>query len=167
MVRFKAKITFKDLYLFNIRHIYTGKQGIGSIALAIICGVLCAYYWNSVTVAYRALYIAMGAFMLFYIPASLFTRVKMQMGYQKPLSEALDYELNDEGVKVTSTVVNDSATLPWDMIYKIVTRKDNLYIYSARNSAYIIPKSEIGDSYQAACEVFKQKLPEYKLELKW
>ena len=167
MVKFKAKITIKDLYLFNIRHIYTGTQGILSIVVAAICIGMCVYNWNSMDVPYRALYIIMGLFMLVYIPGSLYMRVKAQMGVGKPLSDSLDYELCDEGVKVSSAVVNDSATLPWDMIYKIVTRGENLFIYSARNSAYIIPKSEIGDNYEPAKKVFEQKLPDFKLELKW
>lgn len=167
MIEFKAKITPKDLYLFNIRHVYSGMQGLLSIVVAAICIGLCVYNWNSMDIPYRAMYIVMALFMLFYIPGSLYMRVKTQMGYGKPLSEALEYAFIEEGIRVTSPVVNDSATLPWDMIYKVVTRGDNLFIYSARNSAYIIPKNEIIDQLNPIIDAFKQKLPEYKLDIKW
>ena len=59
-----------------------------------------------------------------------------------------------------------SADLEWKMIYKMVSTKSNLLIYSSRINAYVIPRQQLGEKYCELAEIAKEKLPKYRVKLK-
>ena len=106
----------------------------------------------------------MGIVFWFYVPISLWFRAKSTLKSNQVLAGKLHYEVTEEFIKVTQG--KEHGELPWDMVYKIVSTKNMVLIYSSRVNAYIIPMPQIGDQYAAFCEVAEAKLEKFRLKLK-
>ncbi len=163
-IEFDIKIVDKDMYRFNIHHAYTGFQG--PFATLIGIGVLTVAFttWGKVSMSYSILYLLFGILFLVYTPASLKMRSKRQMLTSPVLKEILHYSLNEEGVHVS--VGEQTADLEWNMIYKMISTRKNLLIYSSRVNAYVIPLEQLGDKYEAVKQLAEQKLEKYRIRMR-
>lgn len=161
---FDIKLTEKDLYSFNIYQTYHGVHGIFSIVIAALVFVMATVSGKNGELAYAALYVAVGILLLVYVPVSLKLRVRQTMKTNAVLSGVLHYEVSEEGIKVTSG--EESGDLPWNLVYQVYSRKDSVLIYSNRVNAYIIPKNQLGDKYDALMEVAKKSLESYRVKCK-
>jgi hypothetical protein len=56
--------------------------------------------------------------------------------------------------------------MPWEAVYKAVSTKRQILIYSTRINAYIIPREQIGDQYDAFVELAGKMLEPYRMRLK-
>lgn len=56
--------------------------------------------------------------------------------------------------------------LMWDQVYKMVSTKNNVLVYSNRVNAYVIPRQQLGEKYRELAEIAKEKLPKYRVKLK-
>ena len=163
-IEFDIKITDKDMYRFNMHHAYTEFQGIfatviGIAVLAVACATL-----GKVDTTYTVLYFFFGVIFLVYTPLNLRMRSKRQILLSPVLKETLHYNMDEKGVHVS--VGEQNADLEWNMIYKMVSTKTNLLIYSSRVNAYVIPLEQLGEKYEAVKELAQQKLEKYRLRMK-
>lgn len=163
---FDVQLQPKDLYRFNMFQTYTGMSGIISIALGILAFVMAGIsaVKPDTQTGYLFMYIVMGIVFWFYVPISLWFRAKSTLKSNQVLAGKLHYEVTEEFIKVTQG--KEHGELPWDMVYKIVSTKNMVLIYSSRVNAYIIPMTQIGDQYAAFCEVAEAKLEKFRLKLK-
>lgn len=159
-MEFDVKITSQDMYRFHMYHMYTSFHGILSILIAVLAFVVAGMTWGDVELTYSVLYLIFGVVFLFYLPLTLLGRAKRQIAMSETLQQTLHYGFDEEGVHVT--VGEESATLPWKQIYKLVSTKHNILIYSNRIHAYIIPRSAVGDRYEAFRELAGQYLEKYQ-----
>ena len=175
-VTFDAKLRAEDMYEFNLYHAYTSSQGWMSFVFAILAFVATAVTWGSVSMGYSIAYIVIGILFLVYMPIILKLRSKAQVS--GVLQGTLHYSLEDRGVVVsvpgTEVLVTEpnqpqeqEAVLPWNLIYKAVTTKNELLIFSNRVNAYVIPKREIEDISPDIKEALEDKLPVHRRKLKW
>lgn len=163
-IEFDITLTDKDMYRFSMHHAYTGSQGIISIVLAVLSLIAAVKTYGSVEPVYTALYAAAGEVFLFYMPLNLYLRSKRQFLMSKELQNALHYLIDDQGIHTSQ---NDaSADLPWEQIYKIISTKEYVYIYSNRINAYIIPRVQIADHYGQLQELAGSHLPAYRVKMK-
>ena len=163
-VEFDIKITDKDMYRFNMHHAYTGFQGIFATVLGLAVLVVAFLTSGKVEAVYSFLYVLFGIIFLVYTPVSLKLRSKRQLLVSPVLKETLHYKVDEEGVHVS--VGEQTADLAWNMIYKMVSTKSNLLIYSSRVNAYVIPLVQLGDRYPAVKALAEQKLENYRLRMK-
>ena len=161
---FDIILTGKDLYRFSMYHAYTGFQGIVSILIAILCMVVAYATRGSVEAAYTALYAGFGILFLTYVPFNLYIRSKRQILTSEVLRHTLHYVVDEAGIHTSQ---NDaSADLPWEQVYKAVSTKSNVLIYSSRVNAYIIPKSQIAREYEVLKNIAGKRLPAYRFKIK-
>lgn len=59
------------------------------------------------------------------------------------------------------------ATMSWDMVYKAVTTKQSLLIFSSRVNAYIIPKRFVAGQEEAVGKMLGDNLESHRLSYKW
>ena len=163
-IQFDIKITDKDMYRFNMHHAYTGFQGIFATVIGILVLVVAFLTMGDVDTLYTGLYILIGVIFLIYMPVSLWLRSKRQILVSPVLKETLHYNLDDAGIHVT--VGEQTADLEWKMIYKMISTRSNLLIYSSRVNAYVIPRAQLGEQYEAVKQLAAQKLEKYRLRLK-
>ncbi len=163
-IEFDIKITDKDMYRFNMHHAYTGFQGIFAAVIGIAVLVVAVLTMNKVDVTYTLLYFLFGIIFLVYTPVNLKLRSKRQILASPVLKESLHYKVDEEGIHVM--VGEQTADLPWNMIYKVVSTRSNLLIYSSRVNAYVIPLEQLGDQYEAVKALAEAKLESYRRRLK-
>lgn len=158
------KITSQDMYRFHMYHMYTGFHGIVSIVVAIIAFVAAIATWGDVELTYSVLYIVFGVVFLCYLPLTLLGRAKRQIAMSEVLQQSLHYSFDQEGVHVA--VGEETATLPWQQVYKMVSTKHNVLIYSNRINAYIIPRAVLGDRYEDLRALAGKYLKKYQNRMK-
>lgn len=163
-IEFDIKITDKDMYRFNMHHAYTGFQGIFATGIGIAVLAVFALTYGKVETVYSMLYLLFGIIFLVYMPVSLWLRSKRQILVSPVLKETLHYSLDDTGIHVS--VNGQTADLEWNLIYKMITTKSNLLIYSSRVNAYVIPLVQLAGLYGRVKELAEQKLEKYRLRMK-
>ena len=163
-VEFDIKITDKDMYRFNMHHAYTGFQGIFATVIGLAVLAVAAATAGKVDSFYSLLYVLFGIVFLIYMPVSLWMRSKRQILVSPVLKETLHYALDEDGVHVS--VQEQTADLEWGMIYKVISTKSNLLIYSNRIHAYVIPRAQLGERYHAVKELAERRLEPYRVRLK-
>lgn len=163
-IEFDVKLTSKDMYRFNMYQMYSGFNGWFSIIISIFIFVVAFVTFGDVEMTYTVLYVAFGIIFLLYAPVSLYLRSKHSLLTSPVLSRPLHYLVDDKGFTVSQE--EESATLPWDMIYKLVATRNNVLVYSNRTNAYVIPREQLGDDYEKMAELATEKLPKYRLKIK-
>jgi hypothetical protein len=163
-VTFDVKLQPVDLYRFNIYQTYRGAQGWISIILGILSFVNAVATWGRTELPYTIMYIVVGLMFWFYMPVTLWFRSKATIRTNAVLSGELHYEVSDSGFHVTQG--EEQGDLPWDAIYKAVSSKHNILIYTTRINAYIIPIEQLGDKYDAFAELARKNLESYRVRIK-
>jgi hypothetical protein len=110
------------------------------------------------------MYLIIGVVFLIYIPVTLWSRAGHTMKTNAVLSGTLHYDISDAGIRVTQN--GDSGVLEWNQIYKMVSNKKHILIYSNRVNAYIVPREQIGDGYAALKEIAGKNLEKHRIRLK-
>lgn len=163
-IEFEVKLKPKDMFRFNMYHTYTGFQGIFSIVLGIAVLTLATYTIGAVDIMYTLLYYLFGVTFIIYNPIALYSSSKLRVTKSETLSQPIHYLLEEEGIKVT--IGEASAEMVWKQIYKVVTTKHNLLIYSSRRNAYVVPLEAIDNQYPAIYEYLNSHVEGYRLKLK-
>lgn len=161
---FDVTITSKDMYRFNMYHAYHGFQGIFATVIGILVLIVAGATFGKIETMYTVLYTIFGIIFLVYVPFSLYMRSKRQILASKVLQGVLHYKLDEEGIHVSQN--DQTADLPWNQIYKVVSTKSNLLIYSSRVNAYVIPRNIIEKEYEKAAQLASEHLEKYRLKLK-
>ncbi len=143
---FEVTITDKDMFRFNIYHAYHGFQGILATLVGVWVLIMAVITFSKVNIFYTILYVVLGIVFLIYVPGNLYLRSKKQISSSDVLKNALRYKIDDAGVHVSQG--EQAADLEWKQIYKMVSTKNQLLIYSTRVNAYIIPKEAIEEQYE-------------------
>lgn len=163
-IEFDITLTTKDMYRFHLYQTYTGFQGWFSIIVSIFLFILAGTSYGEVTAARTMMYLLFGILFLVYIPVSLYLRSKHTIAMSEVLRNALHFSVGETGFTVTQN--DQSAELPWDMVYKMIATKRNVLVYSNRINAYVIPREQLGGQYKALAELAEKKLPKYRFKMK-
>lgn len=167
-LEFQAQVRDKDMYRFNMYHVYTSGQGLLAqlAGLGVIAAMMIVALRRHLGIEYLALYVGLAVVFAAYLPVSLWFRSKRQIAMSEALSQPLRYALTEEGIVVTSPVSDEPATLPWDGIYKVVSTRSNLLIYSSRVNAYVVPRAAVEEIFPQICGIIKEHVADYRLHLK-
>ena len=99
---------------------------------------------------------------LLYVPVSLYLRSAKVIKTDAVLSKSLHYEVSEEGIRVSQGEA--SAQLEWNQIYRMVAKGNKALIYTNRINAYIIPKSQMEEQWDALIQLAKMKLEKFRLK---
>lgn len=165
-VKFNVKLSSEDMYRFNMYHAYTSMQGILSLVMGIFVIVVIALSENLHDIRHALPYLLIALIFLLYVPLTLRIRSKRQIHMSDALKDVLHFEMREDGIAVTTDHETEEAVLPWDMIYKAVTTKHNLLIYSNRVNAYIIPKAQATEELPQIYAMLRQHCKDYRLHIK-
>lgn len=163
-IEFDITLSGKDMYRFSMYHAYTGGQGIISVLIAALCFFAAVTTRESVEWTYTLLYAGFGIVFLFYIPCNLYLRSKRQILASDVLKHALHYRIDEKGIHTSQK--DASADLPWDQVYKMISTRHNVLIYSTRVNAFIIPRDQISGEYDALRQIASKHLPAYRFKAK-
>ncbi|GFI30620.1 MAG: YcxB family protein [Lachnospiraceae bacterium] len=162
-VEFDTTITEKDMYQFNLYHAYHGFQGIVATLVGVWVLIMAVITFGKVEMMYTLLYLVFGVVFLVYVPVSLNLRSKQQIRNSEILKQALHYKIDDAGIHVSQG--EETAELEWKQIYKMVSTRNSLLIYSNRVNAYVIPREAVGGKYEEVVGLAVNHLEGYRLKL--
>ena len=163
-LEFDIKLESRDLFRFNMYQTYSGFSGLSSIVFAIALFALAIYSYGDVTLAYTVMYVCVGVLLLVYMPGTLWLRAKQSIKASPVLSNTLHYAVDADGFTVTQDEA--SGVLAWKQIYKMVSTKHLVLVYSSRVNAYVIPRKQLGDLYVPLAKLAHEKLPKYRCRMK-
>lgn len=163
-VEFDVQITEKDLFDFQIYNAYHGTQGWASLVLSLVAIAMYCTKFGQVPLGYSILYLVFAIVFALYVPVSLKLQAKAQFKRTKAFQAPMHYSLGDEGIDLTAG--EEQGQLPWNMVYKVISTKKNLYIFGSRVNAYIVPFSEIEGKRDDIKAVFAEKVEPFRLKVK-
>lgn len=160
---FDVTIKDKDMFRFNIYHAYHGFQGIIATLVGVWVLIMAGLTFGKVEVLYTIVYLILGILFLVYVPGNLYLRSKKQVSSSDVLKNALHYKIDDAGIHVSQG--EQTADLEWKQIYKMVSTKNQLLIYSSRINAYVIPKEAVREQYETILGLAISHLENYRLKM--
>ena len=163
-IELDVKMTFKDMYRFNLYHAYHTSQGILSIMLAVMLVLISVLSWGDVNVTYNVLYLLAAVVILFYVPLNLRSKVKRQLNQSEVYQKPIHYSFDENGI--TTSFADQSVTMPWKQLYKIVSTKHLVLLYGGRIRANVIPRDQLGDDYTTLFELAKAQVDSYRFKMK-
>ncbi|WP_370776385.1 YcxB family protein [Roseburia sp.] len=163
-LEFDITLTAKDMFRFNMYQTYTGASGWISVIAAVICFIAAGTKYSERGLSYAVLGSLLGVLILFYMPVTLYLRSKQRIAASEVLKNSLHYCVDEEGITVKQG--DADAKLLWDQIYKMMSTKNNVLVYSNRINAYVIPRQQLGEKYRSLADLAKDKLPKYRVKLK-
>lgn len=159
----------KDMFDFNFYHTYHSKNGWFAIIFGVAAVVAAIVTYGSVTRAYTTIYVLIGFMMLIYEPYAIYANSKRQMKLSEVLQNTLHYAINSEGVMVTTDVEveggENSVLLPWKQVYKVVHTKKDLFIFSNRTNAYIIPNRYTDENWKVLEKIIVRNVDDFRRKL--
>lgn len=140
MIEFDVKIKAADLFDYLLRHAYNSPAGIlgsGLGAVMIVVGFM-QQQW---------LWCVLGAFMLLYMPWSLWLQSARQATSNPAFAKPLHYVLDEEGITVSQD--GQEQKQAWQDLYRAVSTTKSIIVYTSKKNACIFPKRELqGKSVQ-------------------
>ncbi len=164
-----------DMYRFQMYHIYHSGQGILSIVLGILSIVVAIaapiMAPDRIQTLDIVFYAGVGIVFLAYYPVALKKKAPQLIKNSPTLSHPLHYTFDEKGITVLADEEadlpegEDKAFLPWESIYKAVSTKEQLLIYSNKINAYILPLAQI-EGYDEIKKLIVSKVPSHRVSLK-
>lgn len=156
-IEFDANINFGVLYDYMISHTYSSAQGmLGTIVGALL---IVAFTMNTSNV----IYLIMGIVIIIYLPGSLFLKAKQQAMnpvFRKPIH----YRMTDEGMFVSQG--EEEQMLEWGSMYKAVSTRSSIILYTSRVNASIFPRRDLQESCPKLIEFISTHMPPNKVKIK-
>lgn len=163
-IEFDITLTEKDMYRFNMYQLYSGFQGWFSLGAAVFAFVAAVVTYGEVPGRNTFIYVLLGLFLLIYMPFNMILRAKQRFRATEELRQSLHYAVGEKGVTVSRG--EENGELPWEQIYKMVSTKSAVYVYSNRINAFVIPREQLGECYSVLAELAGKKLPKHRVKMK-
>lgn len=163
-LEFDIKLEPRDMYRFNMYQTYSGFSGVSSILFAAAILGLAVYTYGEVSLPNTIMYVGVSLLLLVYMPVTLWLRAKQSITASPVLSNTLHYMVDADGFTVTQGEA--SGVLAWKQIYKMVSTKHLVLVYSTRINAYVIPRKQLGEQFVPLAKLAREKLPKYRCRMK-
>ena len=110
------------------------------------------------------LYLAFGVLFAVYTPVTLYIRSRQQVLGSPVLKNVLHYTIDDTGV--TTSQGDQSSSLAWDQVYRVVATRHNILVCINPRNAFIIPREQVTKEYELIREIAQKHLEKYRLKMK-
>ncbi len=161
---FDIKLDTMDMYRYNLWHTYTTFSGYLAFLLSGIAFVTAVRKWGEVSLSTSVLYLAFGVLFAVYTPVTLYIRSRQQVLGSPVLKNVLHYTIDDTGV--TTSQGDQSSSLAWDQVYRVVATRHNILVCINPRNAFIIPREQVTKEYGLIREIAQKHLEKYRLKMK-
>lgn len=161
----KVKISLKELYEFIMYSNYKCLRGVFSILFSVMSAVGTVYYWNEFSNIQRVLMIFMALLFTVIAPVEYYWKAKRQI--KKNFNDALLYVFDGEGITISKN--EETSSLRWDEVMKVITTKNLIVVYFTPVRAFIIPKNTVNSEseFNELKDLMQQNTSCYKFCMKW
>ena len=157
-------MTWKEIYKFTMYHTYHSFAGIFGLVLSIIALVDLIINFNELSDQGKTILTIVAAWFLIFEPLRMLVRSKSQMKLSKAYKKPLGYILSEAGITVSQD--EESQTIEWNRLLKIVETKTQLLVYSNRINAFIFPKESVKEQLSDAREMMVEYTKNTPVKLK-
>jgi YcxB-like protein len=167
---FSIKLELKDYRSLNFSFLYGGRRGkiyiIVILTLSLICGYNLKYLFNF-GMELKIFNLMLPLLIVIFIainPVLIYFQTKNNFKSNKFLNAVQNYSFNENGFTVNSDSSN--SVISWDNIFLVRENKNYLFIFIAKNNAFILPKKEIAKYVVKIKRLLFKNLDNKKLEIK-
>ncbi len=152
-IEFDAQLDKKTLNHFLVRNNFLRVGGVFGllISLAAIVGLI--VFWQYFVLTQRLILIFLGLMFTVIQPLTLLVKGWNQLK-TGTFREPFHYVFSEKGIEITN--IAGSASVEWEMIRRVVTTKEAIYIYMNSVSAFIIPKAACHSEYVELAKLIKE-----------
>lgn len=162
-ITFSVQMTWKEIYKFTMRHNYLSFAGIVGTFLSTAALIILIVYFGQLSDRDKTVLTIVAIWFLVFLPIRLFFKSKTQIKLSKVYAKPLNYLIDEEGITVSQD--EESQTIEWKQLFKIVETKSQFLVYSNRINSFIFPKSSLegqvdvlGNAMAEYCKDTKVKL---------
>lgn len=153
-IEFSVTIGVKELYRFLLYSVYHSLQGGAAVFISVMVLLILALTWQDSNPAMKVLLLILGLYYIIIKPISLYMKARVQ-AMQEVFKIPLNFSADEGGIHVQQG--EESADLPWDGIYRIVSAKKDVYLYTTRIYAYTIPKDQTREAWKELLALAEKK----------
>lgn len=159
-IDFDVTLRVKDLFVFTMRHTYLSISGVFSLFISF--GSLFICLWNLKQFGTTTIMALLFVALLFTVvqPLMLYAKCRVQIKKSDSINQALHYTLAEEGITVRQA--EQEAEVKWYDVRKVIRAKNGLYLYMSPVRAFIFPKEQCAEQYEAIYSAVQEQVEKYK-----
>ncbi len=138
-ITFSVQMTAREVYRFTFYHVYHGFSGMFGLCLSLLALLYLFTNFNATSDMGKTVLIIVGAWYTVFEPMMMVSRSQSQVKRNKAYQKPLNYRVDADGITVSQD--DQSQTMTWDKISKIVETNSQFLVYSSRIHSFIFPKS--------------------------
>lgn len=138
-ITFSVQMTAKEVYRFTFYHVYHSFSGMFGLFLSLVALLNLIVNFNGLSDMAKTVMIIIAAWYTVMEPIMIVQRSKAQVKRNKAYQQELKYRVDAEGITVSQN--DQSQTIAWDKITKIVETNTQFLVYSSRIHSFIFPKN--------------------------
>ncbi len=138
-ITFSVQMTAKEVYKFNLYHVYHNFSGLFGLGLSLLALLNLIINFHSLSPQARAIMTLVAAWFIVLEPNMMRGRAKTQVQRTKAYQQPLNYRIDETGITVSQN--DESQTLAWSNLVKVVETKTQFLVYSSRIHSFVFPKS--------------------------
>ena len=154
-VSFSVLMTAKEVFRFSLHHSYFKLSGFIGMMMSLTALVMLLISFSELGDQNKAVLIMVSLWFTVFEPLTLWSRAKSQAKKNPAYKKPLHYTLNKEGITVSQD--EQSQSIPWDRIVKVVETHKQYLVYSSKIHAFIFPKASVGEK----CDDFERMVLEF------
>ncbi|MBQ9984641.1 MAG: YcxB family protein [Lachnospiraceae bacterium] len=146
-IEFSVQMTVKEVYKYTLYHVYNGFSGRFGLIVSIAALVILVVNFSEIDDRTKTIFIILGLWFTVLEPLMALSRVKLQVKRNKAYQQPLNYRVDENGITVSQN--EQSQSIGWDKLMKIVETQSQFLVYSSRIHSFIFPKSMMGGQEDA------------------
>lgn len=159
-IHFDVELTASELYAFSMRHTYCSVSGVVGLLISLGSLVICAVRFPHLDMVTRVALIIIGLLFTVIQPLMLYSKAKAQSRKNKNINSMLHYSLSQDGIEVSQQ--EQQAQVRWYEVQRKVQTKGAVYLYMSPVRAFIFPKTQCGEQYEAVQSMITAMMDKYR-----
>ena len=152
----KIKMNEKAMYKFQLYHNYKKPATLGSALVGLITIILSISWVYHGDVQNGLVFLLFGCVLVFLPPFTLRQKSKQQVLRNKVFQKPMEYTINDNGVVLFQQ--GNRGEVKWEDFTKATFKFGNLLLYTGKAMALILPKDQIGDSFDDVVSIITKNM---------
>ncbi len=153
-ISFSVQMTVKDVYRFNMYHVYHSVSGLVGLLLSLLALGNLIISFDSLTDQGKTIMTIVALWFTVLEPIMVYRRAKKQVKKIKSYHKPLHYTIGEQGITVSQD--EESQTMEWNRLRRIVKTRQQILIYSSRVHAFIFPRTAWQDQEQKMQSLLKR-----------
>jgi hypothetical protein len=139
-MRFEIQVEAKDLFRFNMYHIYHTFSGVLGMVISIAALVGAVLTYGTVNTTYTVALLLVGCMYTLIHPFSVYSKCKAT-AKSKTYAQPFEYVFGEDGFSVTQG--DQHVDYKWESIARVKKAGSNIMIYMDKIHAHILPAEKL------------------------